>query len=250
MTKRQACDSLRRGAHIAAEIPTIGRFPDRLSGQPVNYPFPMPFPRKYLHESEEIVIDRKPHLWFLVKPILAAVAAVAVAIAAAQLINPGDGSKNGYVTWAGLVPVVLAGLWLLEELLRWRTINFVVTTDRLIYRSGLFAKQGKEIPLERINDISFKQSVWERLIGAGDLLIESGGEQGQQRFYNVKKPFVVQNEIYRQIERTHGRDMDRMAGRRELSIPEQIEKLAELRDKGLVTPAEFDAKKTQLLDKL
>ena len=66
----------------------------------------------------------------------------------------------------------------------------------------------------------------------------------------MKKPFHVQNEIYRQIERTHGRDMDRMAGRRELSVPEQIEKLAELRDKGLLTPAEFDAKKTQLLDKI
>jgi uncharacterized membrane protein YdbT with pleckstrin-like domain len=210
----------------------------------------MGFPRKYLHESEEIVIDRKPHLWFLVKPILAVIAASALAIAAANFINPGAGDKNGWITWAGVVLVAIALLWLLEEFLRWRTINFVVTTDRLIYRSGLFSKQGKEIPLERINDISFKQSIWERLIGAGDLLIESGGEQGQQRFYNVKKPFHVQNEIYRQIERTQARDMDRMAGRRELSVPEQIEKLAELRDKGLLTPAEFDAKKLQLLDKI
>ena len=210
----------------------------------------MPFPRKYLHESEEIVLDRKPHLWFLVRPILAVIAALALAVVSAQFINPGAGDKNGYVTWAGVIVVSLVGLWLLEEFLRWRTINFVVTTDRLIYRSGLFAKQGKEIPLERINDISFKQSIWERLIGAGDLLIESGGEQGQQSFNNVKKPFIVQNEIYRQIDRTQGRDMDRMAGRRELSIPEQIEKLGELRDKGLVTPAEFEAKKSQLLDKL
>lgn len=209
----------------------------------------MAFPRKYLHDSEEIILDRKPHLWFLVKPLLATVGALVVAIAAGQYINP-DGNANKWITYAGGGLVALALLWLLEEFLRWRTVNFVVTTDRLIYRSGLFAKQGKEIPLERINDISFKQSVWERIIGAGDLLIESGGEQGQQRFYNVKKPFHVQNEIYRQIERTHGRDMDRMAGRRELSVPEQIEKLAELRDKGLLTPAEFDAKKTQLLDKI
>ena len=209
----------------------------------------MAFPRKYLHDSEEIVLDRKPHLWFLVQPVLAVVGALVVAIAAGNFINP-DGNVNRWITYAGVALVVLALLWLLEEVLRWRTVNFVVTTDRLIYRSGLFAKQGKEIPLERINDISFKQSIWERIIGAGDLLIESGGEQGQQRFYNVKKPFHVQNEIYRQIERTHGRDMDRMAGRRELSVPEQIEKLAELRDKGLLTPAEFDAKKTQLLDKI
>ena len=209
----------------------------------------MAFPRKYLHDSEEIILDRKPHLWFLVQPVLALVGALVVAIAAGNFINL-DGNVNTWITYAGVALVVLALLWLLEEVLRWRTVNFVVTTDRLIYRSGLFAKQGKEIPLERINDISFKQSIWERIIGAGDLLIESGGEQGQQRFYTVKKPFHVQNEIYRQIERTHGRDMDRMAGRRELSVPEQIEKLAELRDKGLLTSAEFDAKKTQLLDKI
>ncbi len=210
----------------------------------------MGFPRKYLHESEEIVIDRKPHLWFLVRPILTVIVAAAIAFASANFINPGAGDKNGWITWAGLILVALAVLWLVKEFLRWRSVNFVVTTDRLIYRSGLFAKQGKEIPLERINDISFKQSVWERLIGAGDLLIESGGEQGQQRFNNVTKPFNVQNEIYRQMERTQARDMDRMAGRRELSVPEQIEKLAELRDKGLLTPAEFDAKKSQLLDKM
>ena len=209
----------------------------------------MAFPRKYLHDTEEIVLERKPHLWFLVRPALTAFAALALAIVSANFINP-DGDVNTWITYAGIAVVVVALLWLLEEVMRWRTINFVVTTDRLIYRSGLFAKQGKEIPLERINDISFAQSVWERMIGAGDLLIESGGEQGQQRFYNVKKPFHVQNEIYRQIERSQARDMDRMAGRRELSVPEQIEKLAELRDKGLLTPAEFDGKKTQLLDKI
>lgn len=210
----------------------------------------MGFPRKYLHETEEVILDRKPHLWFLVKPVGAVVIATVLAVVSSQFINPGNGNANGLITWAGLALVGLALLWLAEEFLRWRSTNFVVTTDRLIYRSGLLAKNGKEIPLERINDISFKQSVWERLIGAGDLLIESGGEQGQQRFNNVKKPFNVQNEIYRQIERSQARDMDRMAGRRELSVPEQIEKLAELRDKGLLTPAEFDAKKTQLLDKL
>jgi len=84
-------------------------------------------------------------------------------------------------------------------------------------------------------------------VGAGDLLIESGGEQGQQRFSNIRRPFEVQNEIYRQMERSAARDMDRMAGRRQLSVPEQIEKLDELRQKGVISQAEFDAKKAQLL---
>lgn len=209
----------------------------------------MAFPRKYLHDTEEIILDRKPHLWFLVKPILGVIVALVVAIAAGNFINP-DGNVNKWITYAGFALVVLALLWLLEEVLRWRTVNFVVTTDRLIYRSGLFAKQGKEIPLERINDISFNQTIFERLIGAGDLLIESGGEQGQQRFTDIRKPFEVQNLIYKSIEQAKARDMDRMAGRRELSLPEQIEKLDDLRQKGVITQADFEAKKAQLLDKM
>ena len=210
----------------------------------------MPFPRRFLHEGEEIILDRRPHLWFLT-PAFTLVVVVAVAgIALSQVLNPGNGQFNGIISWAALVLTVLAALRFLWAFVSWRTTNFVVTTDRLIYRSGVVAKRGKEIPLERINDISFNQSVFERLIGAGDLLIESGGEQGQQRFTDINHPFDVQNEIYRQIERSQARDMDRMAGRRQLSVPEQIEKLDELRQKGVLSQAEFDAKKAQLLEQI
>ena len=77
----------------------------------------------------------------------------------------------------------------------------------------------------------------ERMIGAGDLIIESAGERGQETFSNIPKPSAVQNEIYRQMEASKNRDADRMAGRRELSVPEQLEKLDELRQ--LIT-SEFD----------
>lgn len=210
----------------------------------------MAFPRKFLNENEDIILERHPHVWALMGPASLLIVGIAGGVAAAQLLNPGRGDWNGYISWATLVVPVLALLWLLKKLIVWRSTNFVVTTDRLIYRHGVIAKKGMEIPLERINNISSNQSFFERVIGAGDLLIESGGENGQQRFTDVKKPFVVQNLIYKEIERTKARDMDRMAGRRELSIPEQIEKLAELAEKGVLSPAEFEAKKAQLLEKL
>jgi hypothetical protein len=101
-----------------------------------------------------------------------------------------------------------------------------------------------------VNNIHFNQSVLERMLRSGDLLIESGGERGQQAFSDIRRPAFVQNEIYRQMESAAARDADRMAGRRELSIPEQIEKLDELRSRGVITQAEFDAKKSQLLDRM
>src|SRR5215213_3549282 len=86
------------------------------------------------------------------------------------------------------------------RVLRWATTHFVLTTERLIFRSGVVAKFGREIPLERINDVTFSQSLFERMIGAGDLLLESAGEHGQSRFSNIRDPEAVQLEIYRQME--------------------------------------------------
>lgn len=210
----------------------------------------MPFPRRFLHDTEDIILDLRPHLWFLAGPLLALAVAVVGGGLLAQNVNPGNGNVNGWFNWLWLLLVLASLAWLGLEYLQWTTTNFVVTTDRLIYRSGVVAKHGKEIPLDRINDITFHQTVFERLIGAGDLMIESGGEQGQQRFSDIRRPFTVQNEIYRAMESGQARDADRMAGRRELSLPEQLEKLDELRQRGVLSQAEFDAKKAQLLERM
>ena len=112
------------------------------------------------------------------------------------------------------------------------------------------AKPGREIPLDHINDISYHQTIFDRLIGAGDLVIESAGQRSQEVFPDLPQPGRIQNEIYRQIDAGKTRMADRMAGRRDLSIPEQIDKLDELRQRGVISQAEFDAKKAQLLDRM
>lgn len=202
----------------------------------------MPFPRKLLNEGEDIVLDLHPHWWFFVKPVLAVIVTVVAAIAL-------RGSHQ--VVVLALIGLILVSVgWLAARYAVWSTTNFTLTTDRLIYRAGVVRKEGREIPLERINDISCSQSVFERMIRAGDIVTESGGERGQQSFSDLPKPFEVQNAIYREIERAQARDADRMSGNRPLSIPEQIEKLDELRKRGVLTGAEFEAKKQQLLDRL
>ena len=202
----------------------------------------MAFPRKLLNEGEEVVLDLRPHWWVLVRPV-----ALVLVLSAAALVAH-------HVKY--YVPLVLAGLdvvallWFLKVYAVWSTTSFVVTTDRLISRGGVLSKHGREIPLERLNDISFHQGVFERMIGAGDLMIESGGEKGQETFPDIPHPSKVQNVIYREIERARGRDADRVAGKRELSVPEQIDKLDELRQRGVISQAEFELKKAQLLDRL
>ena len=210
----------------------------------------MPFPRKLLNDREDIVLDLHPHWWFFAPPLLALIAAIVLGglvlgmTDAAWLQVPAGVMILGFLLWFGL------------RYARWITTNFVVTTDRLIYRHGVLAKHGIEIPLDRVNTVFFRQSIFERIVGSGDLVIESASETGRQAFSNVRNPSAVQNEIYRQIEANENRKFDRVgesvasADEREPSIPAQIRELDELRKQGLLSEEEFAAKKHQLLDRM
>ena len=110
------------------------------------------------------------------------------------------GTDESWLKWIALALIVASAGWLLIRYLKWATTNFVITSDRVIFRHGVVAKSGIEIPLERVNSVHFNQSVFERMIGAGDLLIESGAEGGQQRFTDVHNPDKIQNLIHSQME--------------------------------------------------
>jgi uncharacterized membrane protein YdbT with pleckstrin-like domain len=200
------------------------------------------FPRKLLNDGEDVILDLVPHWSTLAVPVAVLVVVLAVTIAG-EAINRDLG--------LGLAVVLVAVIvWVARRVARRQTTNLVLTTDRLIHRAGILAKRGKEIPLERINDISYHQSVFERLIGTGDLSIESAGARSRETFGDIPRPAVVQNEIYRQMEACASRRTDRAVVWRDPTVPEQLEKLDELRQRGIITPAEFDAKKQQLLDRL
>ena len=225
-----------RGAQGAPplRLPTGGSF---------TYCCAVPFPRKFLNDGEDVVLDLHPHWWYFVKPVATLVLLLVAAGFAA--------STN--VSYLYLVPLGLALvnlIWLGWRYLTWVTNNFVLTTDRLIDRKGVLAKRVREIPLERINDLSINQSFFERLIGAGDVMVESAGERGQEPFSDLPKPQQVQNAIYSEMERSQTRSAQRASGPAQLSIPEQIDKLDELRQRGVISQAEFDAKKAQLLERM
>ncbi len=202
----------------------------------------MAFPRRYLNDGEEVILDLRPHWAFLAGPAVMLVAGLALAVWLRD--------RSEWVLFPALGLAVVALLVFLVRYAQWVTTDFVLTTDRLIYRKGVIARHGKEIPLERLNDVSYTQTLFQRLLRAGDLLVESGGERGQSQFGHFSRPQDIQNEIHRAIEAAAARDADRMAGRRELSPLEQLEKLEELRRRGVITQAEFDLKKATLLDRL
>lgn len=238
----------------------------------------MGFPRRLLNEGEEIAYDLRPHWWYFLQPGIVAVGVVALLVGVLRL----DGDLRAAGLWVFAAAAGSWAVWSSWELLKWRSTHLVVTSDRLVFRSGVLTRQGREIPLERVDDVTFRQSLWERIIGTGDLLVESVGEQGRQRFTDVPHPETVQQEVYRQIEAheaheaheaRRARGTPRRAGApaapavggvpgvrgtpgaaagagAAASIPQQIRELAELRDQGIVSEEEFEAKKRELLDRM
>lgn len=210
------------------------------------------FPEDQLYSEEEVVLDLRAHWWFFAPQFAALAGAVVLGIVALAIV------QNAIVSVIAAALILLVLVWFLVRYVVWSTTSFTITTDRLISRSGVFSRQGVEIPLERVNTVRFNQSLFERIIGSGDLEIESAGEQGLQKFTNIRKPLNVQNEIYRQMENNENRKFDRVgrnlgpaaAGSSSLSIPEQIEKLDELRQRGILTESEFNQKKAELLDRM
>ena len=203
----------------------------------------MAYPSRLLNDNETVSVDLHPHWWFLVGPILAIGAAIIAGIVT-LVATEAESTLRTVAGWATLVALAVSAIWLLGRYGHWLTTHFVVTNRRVIFRSGLLTKRGIEIPVDRVNTVHFHQSVWERVVGAGDLLIESGGETGQQRFTDIRQPDRVQRVIHAEMEarELRGRGVDGP-----LDVAGQLEKLESMLLRGTLTPEEFDRQKRRLL---
>jgi len=105
----------------------------------------MPYPKKLLNDYESVALDLHPHWWFFSGPATALVASIVFGIVSMVSF---DGDTQTTMRWAALVLIVLCALWLIVRYLKWTSTNFVITSDRVIFRQGVLSKHGIEIPLE------------------------------------------------------------------------------------------------------
>jgi uncharacterized membrane protein YdbT with pleckstrin-like domain len=203
----------------------------------------MRYPERLLTPDEQIVHQFRPH-WKVLLPALgwALLFAVVVGIAFAAL----EDRREAWMPWTVLGIAVL--LWLVlsaKAILAWVFTNYVLTSERIIVRKGMIARSGTEIPLENINNVLFSQRVLERMLGYGDVIVESAGSMGQSVLDNIPDPEAFQSEIYatrelRSLQLKGGTGQTR-------DVVEQLEALADLRERGHLTDAEFSEKKRRLL---
>ncbi len=204
----------------------------------------MPYPKKLLNDYETVAVDLHPHWWYFSEPIAALVGSIVLGILT-LVFTDGTGTARSALVWIVIALIVLSAIWVVLRYLRWMTTNVVITSDRLIFRSGVLAKHGIEIPLERVNTVHFNQTIFERMIGAGDLVIESGAEDGQQRFTDIRRPDRVQNQIHSQMEENEKRRFT-VNSQPGADVATQLEKLEGMLERGTLTIEEFQAQKDKL----
>jgi uncharacterized membrane protein YdbT with pleckstrin-like domain len=158
----------------------------------------MGFSMKHFTHDEVLVLDLHPHWWRFVKPVVVIIATLA-ALANTHRI------PNNFLSDLALIIAqvftALAVLNLVLQTLKWYRTHFVLTSQRVIFQSGVIARSRIEISLHKINLVTFHQSIFERLINAGDIIIESGAEDGMETFTDVRDPQNVQAYIHEWMRR-------------------------------------------------
>ncbi len=153
----------------------------------------MSFPHKLLAPGEEVVVESFPNWSVLARPISVTIVVVAACVAILVYWV----SAPVWALYVFAIVAVITFCWLAAKVVTWRSRLLVITTNRVIYRWGVVRRTGREIPLERVQDVTYHQTLLERLVGAGSLTIESAGASGQEPFPDIRHPAEMQSLINR-----------------------------------------------------
>lgn len=151
-----------------------------------------------LDVDEDVVLDLRPHWRRVIVPVILLPVVVGIA-SYLWFVIPDWGIRR----WLRLALVVAALLvltvWSLRPWLRWLTTRYVVTTRRVVIRTGLLSRRGRDLPLRRVNDVSFERTLGEQLFRSGTLTVESVAEHGQLVLADVPRVLSVQRTLYRLV---------------------------------------------------
>ncbi len=243
----------------------------------------MAHPRTSLRANEKVILDSRPHWWFFVRPISLLVVSIVVAIVVllradqAEIVaqNPDlDSADLDFLNSGGQIGIgqnldsilqILASALILASLLilvvtavTWYFTHFFVTDQRVVLRAGVLNREGVEIPLDRVNTVFFEQNFIERIVGSGDVLVESAGESGVQRFFDIAHPLAVKDRLRKYIDLSQKKSkptsavnaMQPIPAPKTTPITTQIRELSDLHEAQILTSEEFESKKAELLARI
>jgi uncharacterized membrane protein YdbT with pleckstrin-like domain len=157
-----------------------------------------------LTDGEESVLTLHPHWKTILTPALMLKLIALGTAVVLILIPPGKYAATARIAVLA-VALVLAVIWGGIPLLRWRATTYQLTTRRLRLRDGILSRSGRDFPLVRISDVSFSQGLIDRMLGCGQLVVESAGEHGQLVLSEIPQVEDVQARLFQLVEEEQAR---------------------------------------------
>jgi len=152
-----------------------------------------------LTEGEHLVLRLHRHWKTVLRPFLILAATVVVLLVLLLSVTAVRNSGPARIA-LGAVALVVVVTWVARPLLRWRTTSYELTNRRLRLRAGIISRTGRDFPLSKISDVSFRQGLLDRLLGCGRLIVESPGERGQLILTEIPHVQDVQATLFQLVE--------------------------------------------------
>jgi uncharacterized membrane protein YdbT with pleckstrin-like domain len=201
--------------------------------------------RTDLKNDENVVLVIRPHWLILVWPVLLTVIGVILGIVI---------GSYGYI-----IPLVLIG-YLGYKIIERNNNLWAVTNLRVIDEFGVFSLNSKESPLEKINNVTYNQTVWGRMFGYGNVQIQTAAETGATTYSTIERPKLLKDTITQMQEEykksqilSKAQELAKAISRDSpkhstADVATELEKLFELKQRGILSEEEFNARKKKILE--
>lgn len=167
----------------------------------------MGVPTRQLTDGEHVVLDLHPHGKALVVPALVLIVTSAAASYSAAALPPGDLRPQLRLGVAAVALLVVAR-WSVWPFLSWLSTSYAVTNRRVIVRRGVFSRSQRDVPLGRVDDVTMRRSLLQRMLRCGTLVIEAAGEQAPLALPDVPVVEQVRRELHRLHDEAASRHWD------------------------------------------
>jgi uncharacterized membrane protein YdbT with pleckstrin-like domain len=152
--------------------------------------------------GENLILKDHQHWIVIVKSLIAPIVLLIVA-AVIDLTADHTGIPN-FRTIVTLAALAIAILWLIVVWIRWQSVAYTLTDQRIKIESGVFGRQSKMIPIDRVQDCSTRQSLIGRMLGYGRVEVDAAGAQGAEILNHLPNPGVFRDQVFVQSERRRG----------------------------------------------
>jgi uncharacterized membrane protein YdbT with pleckstrin-like domain len=209
--------------------------------------------KSMLGENEEVLFVTHHHWLVLFGEILAEALVTLVIVVLVSLVWAMHWISNPLVS--SLVPLgylllIIPLISLLRDVLIWRSREYVVTNRRVIQLAGVFNKNITDSSLDKVNDVKMSQSFMGRMLGYGNIEILTASELGVNKFTYIGRPIQYKTAMINAKEKLEHAPAQTIMQRPPAGPADLITQLDALRQHGVLTEAEFQEKKAELLKRL